>query len=589
LEATLKASQGWKAYGAARFVGPALAAGEAGAFNGAAEYSIAALTTAAIAELIVPTVLLAVAFKLYQYAAQEWGLNNSKPGTTEGEWKDGDDITTEYGNYEISIVRRVTSKKTVSCHYGYTLPDDTSVDTLLWRIRGNGIEFKTLNLPYVVLCGGEQVVPKYWYGAKLKNNMNTGETVWLPLSDEHSTVSFSPNFRWEGKIEYRLAQSKFNGNLITPPDIRLKVPHRELQFLNPIPPPEPVVPPIIPAVPPLVALDVGYPERTDAPAGDLPILPAVPGIGVGLQPGQGTGTKTGNTPGTALPAVAPPIVKPVPAVPQTLPAVDPLPEPEAVIKPQDEFLPGGIRIPATRPPATMKGIATEVGKIEGKLALMLGAEPPKIPGTDVPANWLGKLWEILSNVEPAGSYTLTGPCEVDENGDPIVEIRERPWPLALNPFAALEHRLDALALLLQDHKDLRQPVCKVAGQMQGRSVTVYFREEGGSQRMARSPIRKRLSYRCLVTPTPEELSAHWEGFTWDTGAVQVRLTSKLFGEYQVWATDEEEGRRVIRHALSMSGFNEEDGVWSMNVTTNPRYGVAATVLADHGSARIGPS
>jgi hypothetical protein len=220
---------------------------------------------------------------------------------------------------------------------------------------------------------------------------------------------------------------------------------------------------------------------------------------------------------------------------------------------------------------------------------MLGAEPPRIPGTDVPANWLGKLWEILSNVEPAGSYTLTGVCEVDENGDPIVEIRERPWPLALNPFVALEHRLDALALLLQDHKDLKQPVCKAGGQMQGRSVTVHFREEGGSQRMARSPIRKRLSYRCLVTPTLEELSAHWEGFTWDTGAVQVRLTSKLFGEYQVWATDEDEGRRVIRHALSMSGFNEEDGIWSMNVTTNPRYGVAATVLADHGSARIGPS
>ena len=92
-----------------------------------------------------------------------------------------------------------------------------------------------------------------------------------------------------------------------------------------------------------------------------------------------------------------------------------------------------------------------------------------------------------------------------------------------------------------------------------------------------------------MTPTVEELAAHWEGFAWETGAVMVQLGGDRFGVFQVWAESEEEGRRVIRHALTQSGFEEKAGDWITARSRNPRYGVSAQVEADHGSARVGPS
>jgi hypothetical protein len=519
----------------------------------------------------------------------DWNLLNSRAGEYATPWEEVGRIET--ADYHMWTVAASIPRKMLNCTYcsgqecGPEFDDDLSSS---FTFSANLIAFGAKQIVQTYACtqignvesaflGPYTVYPEIFGDRKLTLFPGIGGILWERLGGQ--------SFNWQRKITIEVTNILKDGVEIFPPMIRPVLPQREVVPMEPTPEIEPAVPPITPTVPPLVIPGVGTPGKTKDPT----ILPAIPGVGPGAQPGEGTGTGTGNAPGTALPAVAPPVVKPVPAVPQVLPAVDPLPEPVPEISPQAEYLPGLVKIPATRPPATLKGIATEVGKIEGKLALMLGAEPPVIPGTNVPANWLGKLWEILSNVEPAGSYTISGPCEVDENGDPIVEIRERPWPLALNPFAAIEHRLDALALLLQDHKDLRQPVCKVRGNMQGREVTVNFREVGGSQRRGASAIRKRLSYRCLVTPTIEELQAHWDGFEWEAGPTMVQFSTPNSGIFRVWAADESEGRRVVRHALEQSGFNETDGEWTAAATTNPRYGVAATVVADSGSARIGPS
>ena len=225
--------------------------------------------------------------------------------------------------------------------------------------------------------------------------------------------------------------------------------------------------------------------------------------------------------------------------------------------------------------------------------------PPPVPpgggGGDKPPEWDWELiwdvakflWELANSKTPGTLYRLKSVCETAEDGSPVDKAVEVEIPSKSN-FAAIVARLDAIPELLQGTKDFKQPICKHKKTLEGREVTVHFREVGGSQRDGRSPVRKRLSYRCLVTPTIEELAAHWEGFAWQTGPVQVRLMGPRFGALIVWADSETEGRRVIRHALEQSGFAEGDGEWNLGLAKNPRYGVGAQVVADHGSSRISP-
>ena len=226
--------------------------------------------------------------------------------------------------------------------------------------------------------------------------------------------------------------------------------------------------------------------------------------------------------------------------------------------------------------------------------------PPLLPpgggGGDKPPEWDWELiwnvakglWELANSQTPGTLYRLKSVCEVAEDGSPVDKAVEVEIPSQSN-LAAIVARLDAIPELLQGTKDFKQPICKHRKMLEGREVTVRFREVGGSQREGRAALVKRLSYRCLVTPTIEELAAHWKGFQWQTGPYEVRLYGDRFRMFQAWAESEEEGKRVIRHALAQSGFDEADGEWDLRVIRNSRYGVSALVEADHGSARVGPS
>jgi hypothetical protein len=74
------------------------------------------------------------------------------------------------------------------------------------------------------------------------------------------------------------------------------------------------------------------------------------------------------------------------------------------------------------------------------------------------------------------TYTLDSPCEVDAEGNrlPAVEVEA---PGALTQFGAILNRIDALAELLQVHKDLKQPNCRGADvPVGGEFVTVNFEQ-----------------------------------------------------------------------------------------------------------------
>ena len=72
------------------------------------------------------------------------------------------------------------------------------------------------------------------------------------------------------------------------------------------------------------------------------------------------------------------------------------------------------------------------------------------------------------------SYELQPPCDFDSSGDPK-EADVATWQAGEGKFLQLARQIDALALLIQYHKDQRQPTCAKGGR-QGEPVTVLFEQ-----------------------------------------------------------------------------------------------------------------
>jgi hypothetical protein len=109
--------------------------------------------------------------------------------------------------------------------------------------------------------------------------------------------------------------------------------------------------------------------------------------------------------------------------------------------------------------------------------------------------------------------------------------------------------------------------------------------------MARNKLlEKILRYHLPLADTDPEAAMssaalHWKGFSWRSGPVIVKWFSDNLPEIQVWAETEEEGKRVVRHALAHIGANEDSGVWYSAVTSGNRLGLVGTVYANLVSSR----
>jgi hypothetical protein len=85
---------------------------------------------------------------------------------------------------------------------------------------------------------------------------------------------------------------------------------------------------------------------------------------------------------------------------------------------------------------------------------------------------------------------------------------------------------------------------------------------------------KRLSYRDQGGASRAAHAAHWAGFEFEGGPWIVSCSGD-WGEVQVWAASEAEGRRVINHAASIAGLpvdDPEQSEWSVSTSSNPRFG-----------------
>jgi hypothetical protein len=113
-------------------------------------------------------------------------------------------------------------------------------------------------------------------------------------------------------------------------------------------------------------------------------------------------------------------------------------------------------------------MAAELGRLErkGEMTLERLQDLSALSGL---AELLPDLLEFLGTLDAGTTYSIQPPCGTKANGDPLDPV-EVIVPPTVGPENALIARLDALAMLIDEHKSIRQPICK--GKPAGAPVTV---------------------------------------------------------------------------------------------------------------------
>lgn len=239
-------------------------------------------------------------------------------------------------------------------------------------------------------------------------------------------------------------------------------PPEETPAYEPQPAPNPFqpLPSVVPDVRPLPEADPEQQPGRAVPPVVVPTLPRAP----------------------VFPAVVPDrdVVPVAPNSPQPLPALTPEGKPATqtpipITPPGAHVVGDGKPVVSTGPAPTMDGIAQEVGRIEEKVARLL--DPNRAP-VGSPLNLLElirdnvfNIVDFFTSITAGGAYDISSPCELDENGERIVRSVE--YPGALQSLGLISNKIDAVAALLQQHKDLKQPICKQTPAV-GENVTVNF-------------------------------------------------------------------------------------------------------------------
>ena len=428
--------------------------------------------------------------------------------------------------------------------------------------------------------------------------------VWyLHESEVGNPSSRFPTFgverSWEEIVGYILDPQTFPGDYpagpITPmPDV-YPTPDRIPQPIPEVAPLPLTTPPYAPPVPATRTVPFARPvATTDVMLGPdgMPITEGLPGA-------------------ESLPGAdgLPPVPAEVPVVPAPIPipSINPSPKPKEITETDldglpipapgittkvtdalqhfpwpgaDGIVPGGV-------PATLKGIANEIGRVEAKTSL------------------IGSALDALSGIGGGGgggpekevdgtTYTLTGVCETpnDAGDQPVFST-----PIGTQPYSdAVIARLDAMQYLLQAHLGYKTPICgSTEPKPEGDWVTVRFESDANSPNGER-PLRKLLRYRTKSGADLRTTTAYWSDFTWQAGPVCVRHSGAWWGSPQVWARDANEGKRVLRHAAREAGIDpDQNGQWSISGSRNPRYGMPGTMRVaqvgglDWVTKREGPS
>lgn len=345
------------------------------------------------------------------------------------------------------------------------------------------IKNHTLEIEYV--CSGTNSKVRGTGGLKAWGVINGVEQVIRDYNTVGLHEVYVGSTYGVAKVVTRYVSLLFDGDVLVPPskipewfpgwglpDRKTPAPEPLPSPPVPLPSPAPVPAPLPkPGDPPLPEIlpkpdDPTLPARPVAPpvpAPPLPVTPAPqPPVRPAAPPAPGAPVLPGQSPGSGgapeVGPIAPPVAVPLP----------PAPRPDW----EEDFGDTVIGHPSERPAPTLEGLAEITGKIEQKLRVIHERQRddlPPVSGQD----YARLVWEILTSAYPPGSFLLVPPCDRLPDGTmaPPVEI---PWPEGVGPLAELSEKIDALASLLQAHKDQGQPVC--VRQREGRKVTVILRE-----------------------------------------------------------------------------------------------------------------
>lgn len=297
---------------------------------------------------------------------------------------------------------------------------------------------------------------------------------------------------------------------------------------------------------------------------------------------------------------APPIVVPVPVPGRPSPPPPPTPGKVIVVRPDGTLpqlppaeapttppdwhfpIPGAPPVVGNGPQATPGEMAKELGRLEAKLNALLN------PTQDLFPSWQQLLVMILEAIyysTQGTAYTLTEPCTLEPGETPRTITVDAPG--GLTSFMVIQNRLDAIAQLLQAHKDLRQPTCSVKPVLTGEWVSVSFLSDEVSVAGERR-LRKVLRYRDQTFADQEAHVSHWEQFFWEAGPVCVISKGLPWGTPQVWAATAAEGKRVLAHAAQVAGVDLTDPrhEWVVTGSNDPRVGQPGTMRVDTRKGRF---
>lgn len=422
-------------------------------------------------------------------AAAAWGLlnNRGRPGT--GAWRKGDGPG--QGTYRpFTAVITEAWSGTVGYRGGTDPPEQVLTDppsTNEGTYNANASTFR---------IGQTASTKTIEYDPEGKLGSGTTTTA-LFLYDEQGNVVARTGFGLEGAVgsdtywfepatrSFDIDVINFGGQSYQP------LPFGRDPTWKPIPLPRPRKLPSAPPTPSPMPMEEG--EAEEPKPGRSPIAPPdtaplpnplpLPDDWPGPVKDPTRRRSPSSTPGQAPRRVPQPTRSPIPvpgSTPMPVPGVEPerAPAPPVVATPIGiELLPNGqvVGQPGQEPRPTPEGIAQELGRIEGKTRGGGGGGGGGGPDTGFcrfqADPFSPRTWDLLNAPFPPGAYTMQDPCSKDDEGNPVPP-EFTSWPGGAGPFDDLIARLDAVADLLQIHKDQPQPVC--TNRTRGRPVSVKF-------------------------------------------------------------------------------------------------------------------
>ena len=298
-------------------------------------------------------------------------------------------------------------------------------------LKPAGTQIATISGSWEFSNNGGSTIAATWDGSP------TTETPWLDPPTQ-AALDFQAAQQLDGFVPLPLV-------LPEPAQVPEAEPITQPEPETPAEPPRRIAPPVtVPSSPPWIS-----PSRPGSTPGSVPGYFPSQNPTQPTQPTAPDGTVTPTRPGPVT-QTQPGSIVPWPGAP-SIPAIGPAPR------------------------ADLVGIAQEVGRIERKIDLMNtpGSGPNGFENLSELLGLLGQIWEFLTASTSGTTYTLDSPCEVDEEGVKLPPI-EIDAPGAATTFQALLNRTDALAELIQAHKNLKQPGCK--HKLAGEIVTVNFQQ-----------------------------------------------------------------------------------------------------------------